>query len=345
MNKILMNDILKTLGNQLKSCLWLCLPRYLLINSAVILLFCELPAFCFSNNDKEYFCWTGLGIFSGNVTYQIGEPVSEPISKLQFPLNVNVVTFGNEFLLNKSFEIRGEITKNISTSAGKMQDTDYANPNQLPISRVVNPLLYYSSNDSDAQTMTMDIGFRYWVAEQSDEKTRLRFAAGAAMLYEHLEWRINNLNETAWYELKYDGIFYPINPAQLTQRGLVGTYETTTTMPYLELAAKYEYTDSFSLLFSLGYSPFAQITDEDNHLIRQFVATTSATGTAYKLGLQAKYDFSNNWFLMGKWDWIDYDVTGVQSGFYYDGSGYSYTISHEISSQQSILSLSIARKF
>lgn len=294
-------------------------------------------AFCdYSDNEKEYFCWTGLGMFSGNVTYQIGGSGGPfPISKLQFPINVSIATFGNEFYLNKNFEIRGEITKNLTTYSGKMQDTDYS---YVP----AQPLLAYSSNDADVQTITTDIGFRYWAEQRNIKNLSLKFGLGFAMLYEHLEWRISNLNQTDYFD-ENGNLLVP--PVQQTQPGLVLTYETTTSMPYLDLAAELENTDTFTLLLSVGYSPVAQVSEEDNHILRQIVATTNLIGSAYKLCLQAKYNLSKDWLLMGKWDWITFDLTGVENDFVYDGSGQNWTIEHETSTTQSVVSLSIARKF
>ena len=305
----------------------------------------------YPDNEKEYFCWTGLGIFTGNVTYQIGghfvDPSQQldeiapfPVSKLQFPLNVTIVTFGNEFSLNKHFEIRGEVTKNITTYAGKMSDTDYLYPGQLT--------QIYSSNDSDVQTITTDIGFRYWVSRQDAENMHIKFGLGGAMLYEHFEWRLSNLNQFNYYDDNGNQI---IPAKQTVQSGLIGAYESTTNMPYLEAATEFDQTDAFSLLISVGYSPFAQVSDEDNHILRQFAVTTNLTGSAYKLCVEAKYNLSKSWILMGKWDWISFNLTGTDSAFFYGtankefNQAETWTYQHEISSTQSILTFSLAKKF
>ena len=298
--------------------------------------------------EKEYFCWTGAGIYTGNVTYQIGghfvvpsrhidEVDPFPLSKLQFPLNVTMVTFGNEFTFNKNFEIRGEITKNISTGAGQEMDTDYI---WMP-----GPVVQtYSASDADVQAITTDVGFRYWVARQNTDELHLKLGLGFAYLYEHFEWRLSNLDQFDYY---YSSGFPYVPTLETVQSGLIGTYETTTNMPYLEVASEFEQTDAFSLLISLGYSPIAQISDEDNHILRQIVSTTNVIGSAYKIGVQAKYNLSKNWILMGKWDWINYDLTGTENDLVYGGAdtGVTFTEGHEISSTQSIFTLSLATKF
>lgn len=305
-------------------------------------------------NYKGYSCWAGLGTFTGNVTYQIGGTVVSPnnpqlngqnpfpLSKLQFPLNVTVATIGNEFAISKNVDIRGEIGKNITTYSGKQQDTDYSyTPGQ--------PLFAYSSNDADVQTITADIGFRYWVSQQGmDNDIHIKFGIGGAYLYENLSWRLSNLNQISYFDDNGDQL---IPPQQSAQPGIIGTYQTTTSMPYIEIAAKLEQTDAFSVLLSLGYSPFAQISDEDNHILRQIDSTTNLTGNAYKVCVQAKYNLSKEWFLMGKWDWITYDLTGTENDLTYgsyqpnDFEGDAWTEGHEISSTQSILTLSVGAKF
>jgi outer membrane protease len=298
---------------------------------------------------KGYSCWAGMGTFTGDVTYQIGgsfvDPsrninmkIPFPVSKLEFPLNVAVVTIGNEFSIGKNIDIRGELAKNISTRSGKQQDTDFSYIS-------VQPLLAYSSNDSEVQTIMTDIGLRYWVARQDLDNIHIKFGLGAAYLYENLNWRLSNLDQTNYYRFDSLGNIY-LNrpPTKSTQKGIIGTYQTTTNMPYLEVVVS-EQTDSLSVLLSLGYSPFAQISDEDNHILRQIYSTTDLTGGAYKISAQAKYSLNRNIFLMGKWDWFSFNLAGTETDIVYDGSGDGWTEGHEISSAQSILSFSLGAKF
>ncbi|MGA2091018.1 MAG: hypothetical protein ABSH12_06120 [Endomicrobiales bacterium] len=293
---------------------------------------------------KNYACWAGVGTFTGDVTYQIGsffvDPTQQinqsipfPVSKLQFPINVTIATVGNEYSINKNIDIRGELSKNITTFAGQQQDTDYLIPGVIQT---------YSSNDSDLQTITVDMGARYWLSKYDAENIHFKYGVGAAYLYEHLEWEMSNLNQFDYYD--QNGNPY-IPSIQTTQPGLIGTYATTTSMPYIELATELEKTNSFSVLLSLGYSPFAQISDEDDHILRQIDSTTNLVGSAYKICIQARYNLSEKLFLMGKWDWINYDLTGTENDQAYDGTRDYWTEGHEISSSQSILSLSLGAKF
>jgi outer membrane protease len=176
----------------------------------------------------------------------------------------------------------------------------------------------------------------------------LKFGVGAAYLYENLNWKLSNLDQTNYF----DNNNHLLNtPAKTTQPGIIGTYETTTSMPYIEIVAG-EQTDSFSVLLSLGYSPCAQISDVDNHILRQIYATTNLIGGAYKICAQTKYDITENLFLMAKWDWINFDLTGTENDLTYgnvdypnDSQGHTWTIDHEISSTQSTLSFSFGAKF
>jgi hypothetical protein len=80
-------------------------------------------------------------------------------------------------------------------------------------------------------------------------------------------------------------------------------------------------------------------------MLRQIYSTTNLIGDAYKISIQTKYDITENWFLMAKWDWLNFDLTGTESDIAYDGSRDTWTEGHEISSTQSTLSFSVGAKF
>jgi outer membrane protease len=323
-----------------------------LFSTAALLTIC-FTANAFSEDNttgrKGYSCWAGMGMFSGDVTYQIGKNYVEParnidvnlpfpVSKLEFPLNVNIVKIGNEFTVSDKIDIRGELGRNITTGAGKQQDTDYSF-----VSR--QPTLAYSSNDADVQIVTLDIGFRYWAAKQDIDTMRIKCGIGLAYLYENFNWRLSNLDQTNYFSFTTSGNLLLNNPpTKSAQKGIIGTYQTTTNMPYIELALVEE-SGPFSGLLSIGYSPFARISDEDNHILRQIYSTTDVTGDAYKIGVQAKYDITGRFFVMGKWDWVSFKLMGTETDIVYDGSDASWTEGHEISSTHSNLSLSFGARF
>jgi hypothetical protein len=300
--------------------------------------------------------WIGEGLISGNVTYQIGGQVTSPqpggsssnpfpISKLQWPLNVTVLTLGALIPVAANTEIGAEFSKNVTSYSGKMQDSDYDYDTAGNAS-----LGTYSQNDADVQTITADIDLRYWMtattmdfgAEVASNYTA-RMGIGGGELYQKFNWTASNLNQT---DIDQGGVVE-------TQSGLIGTYSAVTSMPYLEVLGKIEKPNVMSLLLRFGYSPFASVNDWDDHLLRQISATSSLYGSAYKVSFQGTYDFAPNWFLSGKYDLVYFDLTGTESDLVYgnadvangNNQGDSWTIQHETSSTNYMMALSIGRRF
>jgi len=305
------------------------------------------PVSAYGENTNGDF-WSGIGVLSGDVTYRIGgnftspQPGSSavypfPLSKLEWPLNVTVMTFGADIPLYPGLELCTGFSKNVTTFSGKVKDSDYDSAGS-------GTLVIYSESDSDVQAITSDTVLRYWLLQDKQDDLVMGFGVGAGWIYEQFNWTASNIVQSDL-----------TGPVALTaaQSGLVGTYYVATSIPYLELAGKIEQTNSLSVLFSFGYSPFAAVNDWDNHLLRQISATSSLNGGAFKLSLKGKYDFAPNWFLTGRGDLLSFDMKGIENDLVYGNAdnasgnfqGDTWTIEHETSSTQYLFSFNVGRKF
>jgi outer membrane protease len=130
--------------------------------------------------------WGGLGVMSGDVTYQIGGHATNPsvdywfpLSELRWPLGVTVLTLGAELPLSANLDACAAVAKNISTGAGKMKDSDWLNgadPSQKTI---------YSESDTALQSFTADVDLRGWVARGTvSGGVTNGFAVGGGLLYQ-----------------------------------------------------------------------------------------------------------------------------------------------------------------
>jgi len=81
---------------------------------------------------------------------------------------------------------------------------------------------------------------------------------------------------------------------------------------------------------------YVTVNDEDDHVLRYILSKTDATGTGWRLGGVARYDFEFGLFLAGRVDVLDLDVDGMQKSNTYAGPyvGDSWEIYHEITSTQ-----------
>lgn len=292
--------------------------------------------------DKGRF-WVGWGVLSGNVTYRIGghfsSPVGSadfwfPISELEWPLIVKVVMIGGEIYWAKNWEIGGELSKNLQTDAGKIKDSDWTDGDNPRLKTV------YSESDTNFDAYTTDFALRYWLTQKMfSANSAAGLAIGGGWLYEHFYWAASNTDQ-----------WYPQNPEMGHDliSGLVGTYKATVSMPYFEVTGKIETQQgNSSLLLRLGYSPFTSVEDADDHIIRQISATSSLSGSAYKLALQGRYSFSSSWFIMAKWDMLSFDIKGRDNNIVYGGpdQGLTWSIEHETFSTQNLLSLAVGLRF
>ena len=308
-----------------------------LVVLAAVSLFCA-PAFAEGVNGG---CWAGYGMLSGDVTYQVGGRSSThpynyrfPLSELKWPMKVSCLAIGQELNIAKDCEVSAELTKSFTSLSGKMEDSDWTDPNISELKTI------YSTSDADLNSFTADIDFRWWDPVKKIGKTLFSCGAGAGFLFEQLDWKASNLDQ-----------YLPPSPntPHIIRSGIAGTFTNTADIPYIQLLAKIEKPNSVSLMLRLGYSPAASIYEIDNHLLRQIYSTTSLSGSAYKGSLVLKYFFSPKWWLMFKGDWLSYDISGVQNSFVYgnvnNDLGDSWEIEQKTFTNQYLMSLSLGMRF
>lgn len=285
--------------------------------------------------------WGGLGSIGGDVTYEIGGAYSDstgsghvnsPLSRLKWPVDVLSVTVGGSLNLARFWELTGRWSGSLSSDAGKLEDSDWGNPNNPWVKTT------YSLSDTDFDGMTSDIGIRCWALNWVwDRYTSYSIGFGGGWIYQDFRWEASNTDQ--WYpadpQLGHD--WYP---------GAVGSYKTKVNMPYIETACAMRM-PWISFFGSFGYSPSAQVKDEDDHKIRSILANTDAKGDAVKLTLQGRCDYNQYVFALIRADMIAYDVSGTERDVTYAGAdaGDSWSIHHEVSSVQDNFTIAIGVKF
>lgn len=325
-----------------KTCIKACLVSSIMLFFAI-----SLPLQASEGFSNGSF-WVGPGTLSGNVTYGIGGNFSSPqpgssgtypfpLSKLEWPLNINVINFGGVIPVSSNIELSSAFCKNITTLAGKMKDSDYDVYGS-------GALVTYSESDSDLQAITADMSLRCWLFQSKADDITMGFGLGGGLFYEQFDWAASNVSQS---DLTSPG------SSPVVQGGIVGTYHVDASVPYLEIAGKIEQTDTMSLMLSFGYSPYALVNDFDNHLLRQITANASLRGDAYKISFQGQYVIASGWFVMAKGDLLSFDIRGNENDYVYgsadaangNNQGDTWTIEHEATSTQYIVSLSVGRHF
>lgn len=281
----------------------------------------------------------GLGMLSGDTTYQIGGAydtpsdsgeVHFPLSELEFPLDVYMASVEGSIEFAEKWKVSASVKKNITSDAGKMKDSDWGlffdDPNSLDI---------YSESDADLEALITDINLRY----RFYKKSNWSFIAGLGYLRQNFDYEISDLDQ--WYPSLNDSCGYDIGHDYVS--GKVLEYEVTYSIPYMEIGTQFKIKDKFSVEASLGYSPIVNVTDEDNHILRSKVSEGDCDGDAILLSLEGRYDFLTHWFLTLHLDYMKIETDGKQKQ-YTDGE-WTATIDQEIESKQIFTALSVGYAF
>ena len=124
-------------------------------------------------------------------------------------------------------------------------------------------------------------------------------------------------------------------------------YEVTYTIPFAELSGLYRFGTMLSVEGSLGYSPFVQASDRDDHLLRLKLSEGSATGSAWLFDLKLRLQATKHWFAAVGVSGLFVDTSGTQTQSYYGGEnvGYQATLDQTITSSQICSSLEVGFSF
>jgi outer membrane protease len=294
---------------------------------------------------SESYITVGIGKLGGDTTYQIGGTVVTPlgsgqvhfpISELEFPLDVWMVSVEGSKEFAEKWKVSVGVKKNITGDAGKMKDSDWgayfldgyawAEKDTLDI---------YSESDAELDALIMDINLRY----RFYEKPSWAFFAGLGYIHQNFDYEISNLNQ--WYPSStyYFGADLPHDFVS----GKVLTYEITYSIPYIEIGLQGAFKKNFSVETSIGYSPIVDAEDEDVHILRDRVSEADCEGDAILFSLRARFDFSKNWLVMAEFDYTKIEVDGTSKT--YDRGAYSHTIDQEITSEQFFGGFSVGYAF
>ena len=121
----------------------------------------------------------------------------------------------------------------------------------------------------------------------------------------------------------------------------------TYTIPFSEISGLYRFGTKFSLEGSLGYSPFVQATDRDDHLLRFKLNEGSASGTAWLFDLKLRLQATSHWFAAVGVSGLCINTSGTQKQRFCCGNnaGREATIDQTITSSQACGSLEVGYSF
>jgi hypothetical protein len=191
----------------------------------------------------------GVGKLNGYTKYQIGGTVDSPsgstqvhfpISELDFPLDVYMVSAGVSRESQGKWKFGLDVKKNITGDAGKVKDSDWgayylegyewAEQNTLDI---------YSESDADLEALIIDIHLQYIFYR----KSVLSLSGGLGYMYQNFNFELSNLDQ--WYPSSY--YYFGEDLGHEYTSGKIGTYNVIYSIPYLEIATELNIKNKFSI--------------------------------------------------------------------------------------------------
>jgi len=276
-----------------------------------------------SSHGSNTYIKAGIVGLSGDTTYRIGgryvTPSGSgtfhfPISELEFPLDIWMLSVEESKEFAKKWKVSVGAKKNYTSNAGKMKDSDWltsTNPSQLDV---------YSQSDAylDALILDIDVSCRFF------ERPHLSLIAGVGYIYQSFDYECK-LNKQ-WSPSGLPGYDY-------TGTGSVDlTYEVTYSIPYIKIGTQYAFNKKWSLEASLGYSPLVTVKDLDVHVLRAKISEGDCDGDAILFSLKGRYNVSRSWFFGLQLDYTYIETEGSQKQFL--NGAWLTTIDQEITSEQ-----------
>lgn len=278
----------------------------------------------------------GVEAWSGDITYQIGYPVSDaygyiyngyfPFSELSFPLDVAFGTVEADLTIIDKYVIGLKLKKNISDPDDYMEDRDWitsSDPSRLDI--------YSDSTVTDFSAFVIDVDLNYRIVVND----RVSFGAGIGYMHQDFEY------ETA--------LIRQWSPSGLMGFDYVGDgttsliYEVEIDMPYLEVSGHFNILPSLFINGRFAYAPWVSVDDKDQHLLRNKVNTGDLSGSAVMFSGDVEYDFTPQFFVTGGFDYTYIKADGDMDATFY--GIYDHTVAEELESDQFVLYATVGFRF
>ena len=237
----------------------------------------------------------GVKELKGETQYEIYG--SDWKSELIFPLDSKIVEIKYE---REDFSIEGRnlFFKYAQTISGDnisgFEDSDWLNGYSAKD--------VYSKGNVDLDGKIFDIGLSY--NNKINKKAKWSVVFG----YQRMEYDFNVHSAVNYY----GGSGALINNGQTVLK-----YESEYNMPYIGGSYNYKFSSDFSLSGSLKWSPISEVEDEDDHLLRNKIASSEADGNSYILNIDSNYKINSSWQNYLAVSYIYSDLEGSQSQYWY----------------------------
>jgi hypothetical protein len=258
------------------------------------------------------------GYLGGNTTYRIsaydlvtGRGIE---SELRFQLSAPLLGVRAGVGTRQSDERAGfaaELTflRSLGDGYGKVLDSDWlTNPLDIQEVGAAHPGKDIYSESTAALTATILDARAAW---RMHPTPRLEIAPLAGLLYQHFSYGVSDTNQVGY------GPYAANYTASIS--GPTATYEVTYQALYLGARGQAFFGERFRAAADVWFSPIAHAQDRDDHLLRQKLATTSASGRGVQAAASARFALSEVDALEAAVSYLWLDTTGTQHQTFYGG--------------------------
>jgi len=253
---------------------------------------------------------------NGNSTYHISFDDSwanggHGESELEFPYD-NFMTgitlaVGSKYT-EKPKQIRGLLTLSFfyspSMDSGTMKDSDWIENDAAFGEPPHAGKDCYTESDAEFTGLVFDINYAYHFNMNNN------WTLGPMIGYKHMDFNFDIYG--------YSGTYWT---TPVSGTGKVLEYDVHYNLPYIGLSSNLLFgkKDQFQLNFTFGYSPWAEVKDSDDHLLRYKLSEGDCDGHAYLANINIDWNFYSNWTLGLRAEYVNIDTSGKQHQSWYDG--------------------------
>ncbi len=272
------------------------------------------------------------GYVYGDVTYEIGGTVRFPdgdgfslhfpISRLEWPIETIVGGVVGTAWIGDFVSIDGSCVISLDEGDGLMKDSDWGDEDDTSL------LTIYSESKIELVYGVVDGLLRLWLRPLPvTGRSALRLAVGGGLLVQHIEWEVTDTDQ--WYpqepELGHDLLLDSVN----------ATYDVDLAMPYANATVRWQAERAWAE-FGVDVAPLVGVEDRDDHLLRDRLSRTSATGWGWRLRVSVRHRFGRCWLAGVDVSSLVFEADGEQETQIYAGpdAGDRWTIDQEVSGRQ-----------
>jgi hypothetical protein len=260
--------------------------------------------------DLFHFVMLEASSVTGDTTYEITPP--DGISRLSWPMDIRLA--GARYCADYRDTFQVELWVKASPwieRSGSMEDWDWINESGSPDWRPYDELDIYSRSPVDSKAFMLGTDFR---ALPIKVPPFVSLGVQGGIHYQDIDFRAYDTRQAGYGSWSH----YTVSLA-----GAVSTYSVTYRFVHLGTALQARADDRLRLNLGVSYIPYAWVEDEDDHLRRNRVSVSEATGTGVMLSMSVQYFFTHGWFASTSCSKLKIRTSGNQRQYWYGDDPFS----------------------